>query len=170
MKTNIYSKLYDLQNELGAISKDATNPFYKSKYFDINSLIGQLKPLLQKHNLVLIQPITDNQVRSVIVDLDGGSVESSIELPNDLDAQKLGSAITYFRRYTLQSLLALQAIDDDGNLAIKKNKKPILLDNTPQFKNAQEALKKGKTINNIKEHYIINKDIEIKLLKFKINE
>ncbi len=170
MKTNIYSKLYDLQNELGAISKDATNPFYKSKYFDINSLIGQLKPLLQKHNLVLIQPITDNQVRSVIVDLDGGSVESSIQLPNDLDAQKLGSAITYFRRYTLQSLLALQAIDDDGNLAIKKNKKPILLDNTPQFKNAQEALKKGKTINNIKEHYIINKDIEIKLLKFKINE
>ncbi len=170
MKTNIYSKLYDLQNELGAISKDATNPFYKSKYFDINSLIGQLKPLLQKHNLVLIQPITDNQVRSVIVDLDGGSVESSIQLPNDLDAQKLGSAITYFRRYTLQSLLALQAIDDDGNLAIKKNKKPILLDNTPQFKNAQEALKKGKTINDIKEHYIINKDIEIKLLKFKINE
>ena len=109
MKTNIYSKLYDLQKELGAISKDATNPFYKSKYFDINSLIGQLKPLLQKHNLVLIQPITDNQVRSVIVDLDGGSVESSIQLPNDLDAQKLGSAITYFRRYTLQSLLALQA-------------------------------------------------------------
>ena len=167
MKTNIYSKLYDLQNELGAISKDATNPFYKSKYFDINSLIGQLKPLLQKHNLVLIQPITDNQVRSVIVDLDGGSVESSIQLPNDLDAQKLGSAITYFRRYTLQSLLALQAIDDDGNLAIKKNKKPILLDNTPKFKNAQKALGNGKTINDIKEHYIINKDIEIKLLKFK---
>jgi hypothetical protein len=170
MKTNIYKKLYELQNELGAISKDATNPFYKSKYFDINSLIGQLKPLLQKHNLLLLQPITDNQVRSIIYDLDGGSVESAMPLPNDLDAQKMGSAITYFRRYTLQSLLALQAIDDDGNLAIKKNKKPILLDNTPQFKNAQYAIKNGKTINDIKEHYIINKDIEIKLLKFEINE
>tara|TARA_R100001244_G_C5144636_1_gene128557 strand:- start:98 stop:478 length:381 start_codon:yes stop_codon:yes gene_type:complete len=117
MKNNIYNKLFTLQNELGAISKDATNPFYKSKYFDINSLIGQLKPLLQKHNLVLLQPINNNQVRSVIYDLDGGSVESSIELPNNLDAQKLGSAITYFRRYTLTSLLALQAVDDDGNLA-----------------------------------------------------
>lgn len=169
MKANIYSKLYELQNELGAISKDATNPFYKSKYFDINSLIGQLKPLLHKHNLVLLQPITDNQVRSVIFDLDGGSVESAIQLPNDLDAQKLGSAITYFRRYTLQSLLALQAIDDDGNLAIK-NKKAQLIENTPQFKNAQEAIKKGKTINDIKEHYIINKNIETKLLNFKINE
>ena len=50
MKSNIYTKLFKLQNELGAISKDASNPFYKSKYFDINSLIGQLKPLLQKHN------------------------------------------------------------------------------------------------------------------------
>jgi len=169
MKDNIYNKLFTLQNELGAISKDATNPFYKSKYFDINSLIGQLKPLLQKHNLVLLQPINNNQVRSVIYDLDGGSVESSIELPTNLDAQKLGSAITYFRRYTLTSLLALQAIDDDGNLAVKTTK-PKLIENTPQFKNAQEAIKKGKTINDIKEHYIINKEIEKQLLNFKINE
>ena len=140
-------------------------PFYKSKYFDINSLIGQLKPLLQKHNLLLIQPITDNQVRSVIYDLDGGSVESSMPLPTDLDAQKLGSAITYFRRYTLQSLLALQAVDDDGNLAVKKSK-PQLISNTPQFKNALKAMSTGKTINDIKEHYIINKEIEKRIVKF----
>jgi len=169
MKSNIYTKLFKLQNELGAISKDASNPFYKSKYFDINSLIGQLKPLLQKHNLLLIQPITDNQVRSVIYDLDGGSVESSMPLPTDLDAQKLGSAITYFRRYTLQSLLALQAVDDDGNLAVKKSK-PQLISNTPQFKNALKAMSTGKTINDIKEHYIINKEIEKELLNFKINK
>tara|TARA_R100000935_G_C2832007_1_gene165657 strand:+ start:659 stop:1210 length:552 start_codon:yes stop_codon:yes gene_type:complete len=183
MKNNIYTKLFQLQNELGSISKDATNPFYKSKYFDVNSLIGQLKPLLEKHNLLLLQPITDNQVRSIIFDLDGGSVESSMQLPNNLDAQKLGSAITYFRRYTLQSLLALQAVDDDANLAshvivpfqkqedykIKKKNKPLLLENTPQFKNAYEALsKRGKTIYDIKEHYTINKEIEKKLLKFKI--
>lgn len=169
MKKNIYTKLFELQNELGAISKDATNPFYKSKYFDINSLIGQLKPLLQKHNLVLLQPITDNQVRSVIFDLDGGSVESSMPLPNDLDAQKMGSAITYFRRYTLQSLLALQAVDNDGNLAVK-NTKPKLLDNTPQFKNALYGMKKGASINEIKKVYTLTKDIETKLLNFKIDE
>ena len=40
-----------------------------------------------------------------------------MELPNLQDPQKLGSAITYFRRYTLQSLLGLQAEDDDGNKA-----------------------------------------------------
>ena len=167
---NIFDKLFNLQNELGTISKDATYPFYKSKYFDINSLIGQLKPLLQKHKLILLQPITDNQVRSIIYDLNGGSVESSMPLPTDLDAQKLGSAITYFRRYTLQSLLALQAVDDDGNLASKKSK-PQLIDNTPQFKNALQGMaNKGYTINDIKKHYTLTKDIETKLLNFKIDE
>ena len=166
-ETSIYNKLYKVQKEIGAISKNSKNPFYNSKYFDINSLIKQVTPILEKHKLLLLQPITDNQVRSIIYDLDGGSVESSMPLPNDLDAQKLGSAITYFRRYTLQSLLALQAMDDDGNLAAKKSKPQLIL-NTPQFKNAQEAIKKGKTVNNIKEHYIVNKEVEIKLLNFKI--
>ncbi len=118
METNIYHKLYKLQSEIGTVSKDVRNPFYKSKYFDINSLIGQLQPLLEKHKLVLIQPITDNEVRSVIVDLDGGSVESSMKLPDIQDPQKIGSAITYYRRYTLTSLLGLQAEDDDANSTV----------------------------------------------------
>ena len=118
METNIYHKLYKLQSEIGTVRKDVRNPFYKSKYFDINSLIGQLQPLLEKHKLVLIKPITDNQVRSVIVDLDGGSVESSMKLPDIQDPQKIGSAITYYRRYTLTSLLGLQAEDDDANSTV----------------------------------------------------
>ena len=67
-----------------------------------------------------MQPIRDGKQYSVIIDLDGGSFESSLTLPTDLDAQKIGSAITYYRRYTLQSLLGLQAEDDDGNGAIPK--------------------------------------------------
>ena len=113
-KESIYNKLYKVQREIGAISKDSTNPFYKSKYFDINSLIKQVTPILEKHKLLLLQPIKDGEQYSIIFDLDGGSVESSLKLPTDLDAQKIGSAITYYRRYTLQSLLGLQAEDDDG--------------------------------------------------------
>ena len=70
-----------------------------------------------------MQPIRDGKQYSVIIDLDGGSFESSLTLPTDLDAQKIGSAITYYRRYTLQSLLALQSEDDDGNSAIPSKKK-----------------------------------------------
>tara|TARA_R110002033_G_scaffold97692_4_gene146209 strand:+ start:802 stop:1359 length:558 start_codon:yes stop_codon:yes gene_type:complete len=117
IESNIYKKIFDLQSEIGAISKEADNPFFKSKYFDINSLIKQLHPLLIKNKLVLLQPLVDGTVKSIISDLDGNSVESSLELPTNLDAQKIGSAITYYRRYTLASLLGLQAEDDDGNKA-----------------------------------------------------
>ena len=120
-KESIYNKLYKVQSEIGAISKDSTNPFYKSKYFDINSLIKQVTPILEKHKLLLLQPIKDGEQYSIIFDLDGGSVESSLKLPTDLDAQKIGSAITYYIRYTLQSLLGLQAEDDDGNVASGKH-------------------------------------------------
>ena len=119
-KESIYNKLYKVQKEIGAISKDSTNPFYKSKYFDINSLIKQLTPILQKHNLLLLQPIEDDKQYSRIIDLDGGMVESSLVLPTDLDTQKIGGAITYYRRYTLVALLGLQAEDDDGNLSSGK--------------------------------------------------
>jgi len=172
---DIYKKLYKVQSEIGVISKDVTNPFYKSKYFDINSLIGQLQPLLKKHGLLLLQPIEDQKVKSIIFEIDGdGYVESSINLTDIPDPQKLGSAITYFRRYTLQSLLALQAEDDDGNKAITKVKptmhyKGIDGKVTSQFENAVSGIKSGKTINDIKNHYKLDKVIEQRLLNLKID-
>jgi hypothetical protein len=174
-QSEMYNKLYRLQLEIGIISKDVTNPFYKSKYFDINSLIGQLHPLLKKHGLLLLQPINDDKVYSIIREINGdGYVDSSIRLPEIQDPQKLGSAITYYRRYTLQSLLALQAEDDDGNKAITKVK-PTLhykgIDGkvTSQFENAVSGIKSGKTINDIKNHYKLDKVIEQRLLNLKID-
>ena len=120
---SIYNKLYKVQKEIGAISKSKQNNFYKSKYFNIDELIEQLTPILEKHNLLLLQPIQDDKQYSIIYDIDDGdSVESSLSLPIGLDAQKIGGAITYYRRYTLVALLGLQAEDDDGNLASGKVK------------------------------------------------
>tara|TARA_R110000796_G_scaffold48672_5_gene116719 strand:- start:1752 stop:2279 length:528 start_codon:yes stop_codon:yes gene_type:complete len=175
MKNDIYTKLYNVQLEIGVISKDVTNPFYKSKYFDINSLIAQLHPLFEKHGLLLLQPIENNEVKSIILEINGdGKVQSSIPLPNIQDPQKLGSAITYFRRYTLQSLLALQSVDDDGNKAITKVKPSLMYKDingkiTSQFQNAQDGIKNGATINDIKSHYKLNSIIEKRLLNFKLD-
>ena len=172
---DIYKKLFKVQSEIGSIGKDVTNPFYKSKYFDINSLIGQLQPLLKKYGLLLLQPIEDQKVKSIIFEIDGdGYVESSINLPDIPDPQKLGSAITYFRRYTLQSLLALQAEDDDGNKAITKikptlNYKGVDGKVTLQFTNALEGMKNGKTINDIESHYKLDSKLKERLLNFKID-
>jgi hypothetical protein len=113
-----YQKLFSLQQEIEAISKDSKNPFFKSNYADINQLLKHLKPLLKKYKLLLIQPILNNEVNAIIQDV--GSKEriySSIKLPDTNDPQKIGGAITYFRRYNIISLLGLESEDDDGNIA-----------------------------------------------------
>lgn len=118
---SVYIKLFKAKKEIEAITKDSKNPFFKSKYFDINKLLAEIEPVIQKHDLLLLQPIQDNKVLTEIFDIETGEkVFSEMNLPNITDPQKLGSAITYYRRYTLQSLLGLQAEDDDGNKASKK--------------------------------------------------
>ena len=118
---SIYTKLFEAKKEIGKISKDSKNPFFKSKYFDINSLLEHVEPILQKHNLLLLQPITEGKVRTEIIDVETGEkVTSEMALPQLNDPQKLGSCVSYYRRYTAQSLIGLQATDDDANLASKK--------------------------------------------------
>jgi hypothetical protein len=131
---SINLKLFNIQQEIGTISKEASNPFFKSKYFDINSLIKQLQPLLKKHRLLLLQPIEEDMVVSKLICIDGtGGVVSGLKLPAITDPQKLGSAITYYRRYTLASLLGLQAVDDDANIASNKQfSKPIAQTRKPE--------------------------------------
>jgi hypothetical protein len=115
-KKNIYQKIYNLKTKVGKLPKTETNPFYKSKYFDINQVVEALEPLLQENKLILLQPIEDHQVISKIIDIESGeTVSSSLPLSDYKDPQKTGSEITYYRRYTLQSLLGLQAADDDAN-------------------------------------------------------
>tara|TARA_R110000796_G_scaffold157854_4_gene274589 strand:+ start:217 stop:729 length:513 start_codon:yes stop_codon:yes gene_type:complete len=157
-ETSINIKLFNLQQEIGTISKDAKNPFYKSKYFDINSLIKQLQPLLKKHKLLLLQPIEEDMVVSKLICIDGtGGVISALKLPEIPDPQKLGSCITYYRRYTLASLLGLQAVDDDANVASGVTvEKKWLNQNTPEYSKAIEFIKGGGSVETIKSKYKVS--------------
>ena len=148
MKT-LFKKLAEAKKEIGKISKDSTNPFFKSKYFDINQLLEHTESILQSKGLMCLQPIKDGKVVTMIVEVESGeSIESSIDLPNLTDPQKLGSAITYFRRYTLQSLLSLQAEDDDGNKAVQED---VIWLTEEQFNTTFASSKKD--INNVLIHY-----------------
>jgi hypothetical protein len=93
---------------------------------DLHDLLTAVEPLLHEQGLILLQPIKDNKVYSCIYDSETSAllIDSSIDLPNISDPQKLGSAITYFRRYTLKSLLSISEVDDDGNLASRPVNKP----------------------------------------------
>lgn len=119
-------KLLKFQKVVSAVGKDSTNPFFKSKYFDINKLIEVVKPALNEAGLVIAQPLTivDGKlcIRTLLIDSDTSAtiIESLAPVPESNDPQKTGSAITYFRRYALQSMLCLQADDDDANTASNK--------------------------------------------------
>jgi len=115
------NKLLSFQKQVKAISKDSTNPFFKSAYFDINSLLESIKPIINELGLIITQPLFittegKNALRTMIIDSETEKTlaESNIILPDIQDPQKIGSAITYYRRYSLQSLLLLEALDDDG--------------------------------------------------------
>jgi hypothetical protein len=117
--------MLNFQKEVGAIKKDSENPYFKSKFFDINALLAEVKPILNKYGIVLSQPlgfeVTRITLKTVLTD-GKETIESTTVLPEQTDPQKVGSAITYFRRYALQSLLALEAEDDDAELASPKTK------------------------------------------------
>jgi hypothetical protein len=122
---SIYKKLAEAKKEIGKVSKNAKNPHFKNTYADVNALIEAVEPILLEKGLLLLQPINNGKVATIIHDVESGeSVSSEIDLPGLTDPQKLGSAITYFRRYTLQSLLSLQAEDDDANKASQPASKP----------------------------------------------
>jgi hypothetical protein len=114
-------KLLEVQKEIGTLSKNAKNPFFKSQYLDLSTLLQHVTPLLNAQGLIISQPIENDKVGTIIVDSESGTTlaESWLSLPQIADPQKLGSAITYFRRYTLKSLLAIAEEDDDGNKASK---------------------------------------------------
>ena len=166
---NLYTKLQEVKKEIGAISKDTTNPFFKSKYFDINGLLKHVEPLLQKNGLLLLQPIYKGYVISEIIEIESGEkIQSGLQLPEMDDPQKLGSAVTYYRRYTLQSLLGLQAEDDDANAASEatRNRKPSKPWVNKDDKIWVAALDKGVKLGELKKHYSISK-INAELYPFK---
>lgn len=114
-------RILEVKKNIGTLSKNSANPFFKSKYLDLNSLLTHIEPLLIEQGLLLTQPIIDGFVISRIIDTETGAtlLESSLALPTIQDPQKLGSCITYYRRYTLKSLLSIAEDDDDGNNASK---------------------------------------------------
>ena len=121
-------KILKIQSEIGVLVKEQTNPFFKSKYMDINGLLEQLLPLLEKHKLCVTQPLCEVEGKPSLltevydVEKNESITKGFMPLPDLQDPQKMGSAITYYRRYALQSLFLLRAEDDDANSSSQPSK------------------------------------------------
>ena len=124
-KKSLKQKVYEIRKEVGVMTKTKENPFFKSSYFDINDLVEHLEPILEKYKVMVNQPLTvlngRTGVKTMLFDLESDEVNESVALlPDNLDAQKMGGAITFLRRYSLKSLLFLREVDDDANAASGK--------------------------------------------------
>jgi hypothetical protein len=160
----MYKKILEAKKEIGKATKNATNPHFKNKYVDINALIETVEGILLSKGLVLLQPIENGKVYTRIVDAESKEmIESFIDLPIGGTPQSMGSAITYYRRYTLQSLLSMQAQDDDGQLASQPQRKETI-DNT-RFEKALETIKQGTyTVEKLKANFELSELQEKALL------
>lgn len=141
MEKNMISQLLDFQNKISVIKKDSRNPHFKNTYASLTTMLSEVKPVLSDVGIVILQPILAGKV---LTELHFGKeiVKSEIDLPVGLQPQALGSAITYFRRYTLSSLLSLEIDDDDATTASPTAAPlPALLDR--QFLAMLESIKKG---------------------------
>lgn len=116
--TNIYSKLLAFQRMGVKVDRDGSNPHYKSSYTSINEVLDKVKKPLNELGVVIIQTPQPDGLHTVLYDTESDTqIESVLEFVQKTDAQKLGSNITYNRRYSLLAMLGLEDEDDDGNAA-----------------------------------------------------
>ena len=131
-------------------TKNAKNPFYKSKYAPLDVVVDVLKEPLSKQHLSYYFFTTTSYIGIVVIDLDTGDdvLSSLFPLGNIGTPQDMGKAISYAKRYLLKTVFNVieQDEDDDGNEAsgivaaakdANEKKKPNVLDK-PNKKLAQD--------------------------------
>jgi hypothetical protein len=148
----IATALLKAQSEMSNPKKGATNPFFKSKYADLNAIREAVIPILNSNGISVLQPIVhvDNKnfVKTILLHESGECLESLTEIIYNKvnDAQAQGSGISYARRYSLQSFVCVGADDDDGQKAVQ-----------PKPNATTEILKKAKdggfSLVQIKQKY-----------------
>ena len=126
--TDLATALCLAQAEMGGAIKDSNNPFFKSSYADLTSVIKVIKEPFAKYGLSFVQlPVTSAGgngigVSTMLMHKSGQWLQGEYLLPMDkVTPQGAGAAITYARRYALQSLVGIPSVDDDGELAMYRN-------------------------------------------------
>jgi hypothetical protein len=126
--TKLAPALLKAQQEMGNATKDTQNPYFRSKYADLNSVREAATPALHANGITLLQLTThvnnfDQRpvpvVQTMLLHESGEYICSNTEIiaKEANNPQAYGSAISYARRYGLQAMLSIGVEDDDGNLA-----------------------------------------------------
>lgn len=124
---NLAMALNKAQAAMGGATKDSKNPFFKSSYADLGSVVAAIKEPFATNGLSYTQfPIEDGGrigVETILMHESGEWMSNSFTVNlTKQDAQGAGSAITYARRYALQAIAGIPSEDDDGNAASQGNR------------------------------------------------
>ena len=120
--------LCNAQGQMGGAVKDSSNPFFKSSYADLTSVIKAIKQPFSNNGLSYTQfPVSNEHgvgVSTRLMHVSGQWLEMEYTLPTvKKDPQASGSAITYARRYALQSIAGIPTADDDAESAMLRSGK-----------------------------------------------
>ena len=127
------------QGQMESAKKDSTNPHFRSKYADLAAVVEAIKKPLADNGLSYLQGFGWDEhgaliVRTRLLHASGQWVESELRVrPVKDDPQGVGSAVSYGRRYALQSLVGLTADDDDGNASSNNPNQPRKVEATNGF-------------------------------------
>jgi len=114
----IYKKLLAFQKLGITIKKGEKNPHLKNTYANLNEVLGKVTKPLNDLGVVIIQTPRAQGLETVLLDTeDDTTTEGFLPFTEATNPQKIGSNLTYYRRYSLVTMLGLEDEDDDGNKA-----------------------------------------------------
>ena len=158
--TELAKALNQFQAQVSGAKKKANNPFFKSKYADLEEVINCAKDGLSDNGLSISQfPIAGQGVAGVntILMHDSGEwMEQELLLSvSKNDPQGMGSAITYARRYAYQAVLGIPSEDDDGARATRPTQtKPVAQKSTkPSVETIIKSLESQDTLTGLNEKW-----------------
>ena len=122
------------QGAMKGALKDSANPFFKSKYADLASVVDAIRAAFSANGLSYIQTVEPSdkdevRVETTLLHSSGEWISCGVlALPvSKVDAQGYGSALTYCRRYSLSAAAGVSTeLDDDGNAASLAKPKPTM--------------------------------------------
>lgn len=133
-------KLFAIQSKNVSVTKDGTNPHFRSKYMTLDNIVETLHPFLLENKLLVTHSIQDRNLVTRIHDVESKEVLDSYFPISATDPQKVGSEITYWKRYNLVALFNICADEDDDANSCSNNA-PTSNETTPSGNNTRPDFK-----------------------------
>jgi hypothetical protein len=106
------------QSQFKRAKRESENPFFKSKYADLESVFDACREGLQSNGLSVVQFPVEGGVTTMLLHKSGQWLRAYLPMPcKDGSPQAVGSAISYARRYALSAVLGIPSTDDDAEAA-----------------------------------------------------